>query len=310
MIISASRRTDIPTYYSKWFFKRLEEGYVLVRNPMNKHQVSRVSLDPSVVDGIVFWTKNPKPMMSKLDMLTDYAYYFQFTLNPYSNEIETNLPPKEKIIETFKELSETIGKEKVIWRYDPILLNYEWTIDKHIKTFEKMCNELSQYTEKAVISFLDFYQRTERNTNHLGLKRFRDEDMNTIAKEFSEIAHSENLQIETCAEAIDLKKYGINHSRCIDDRLFNRILGCTLDVDKDKNQRAECGCVSSIDIGEYNTCKNGCLYCYANFNSQNVINNSSKHIWTSPLLIGEVEPDNKITDRKMYSLKNEQPELF
>ena len=133
MIISASRRTDIPAYYSKWCFRRVEEGYVLVRNPMNIHQVSRVSLSPDVVDGIVFWTKNPKPMLPRLSLLEDYAYYFQFTLNPYPSQIETNLPEKKTIINTFKELSDTIGKERVIWRYDPVLLNDEWTINKHIE---------------------------------------------------------------------------------------------------------------------------------------------------------------------------------
>ena len=310
MIISASRRTDIPAYYSKWFFRRIEEGYVLVRNPMNIHQVSRVSLSPDVVDGIVFWTKNPKPMLPRLTLLEDYAYYFQFTLNPYPSQIETNLPEKKTIINTFKELSDTIGKERVIWRYDPVLLNDEWTMNKHIEEFTKLTKELSSYTEKVVISFLDFYQRTERNTAGLSLRKFTDNDLNEIAAALAHIAHSYNLEIETCAEGIDLGKYGIKHSRCIDDRLFNRLLNTKLNSEKDKNQRAECGCISSIDIGEYNTCRNGCLYCYANFNNSNVLNNSAKHNWQSPLLVGELSKDDKVTVRKMESLKDAQLTLF
>lgn len=310
MIISASRRTDIPSYYSKWFFRRLSEGFVLVRNPMNIHQVSRVSLSPSVVDGIVFWTKNPYPMMSRLDLLKDYAYYFQFTLNPYGRNIEQNLPEKKEIMSTFKTLSEKIGREKVIWRYDPILLNDEWTISHHISAFEYMTKELSPYTEKVVISFLDFYQMTERNTVSLSLRKFSADDMDILARELSAIAHSYGLEIETCAEAIDLEKYGIKHSRCVDDRLLSRISGYSLNVGKDKNQRLECGCVSSIDIGEYNTCKNGCLYCYANFNPTNVINNRKMHDWESPLLIGTICSDDKITERKMKTLKDGQLSLF
>ena len=124
MIISASRRTDIPAFYAEWFFNRIKEGYVLVRNPMNYHQVSKISLSPAVVDGIVFWTKNPLPMMTRLDELREYPYYFQFTLTPYGKEMEPGLPSKKAVlIPVFRELSRKLGPDRLVWRYDPILLN-------------------------------------------------------------------------------------------------------------------------------------------------------------------------------------------
>ena len=134
MIISASRRTDIPTYYSDWFYSRIKDGFVLVRNPMNIHQVSKISLSSDVVDGIVFWTKNPIPMMTKLDEIKDYSYYFQFTLNAYGKDVEPNVPSKnEIIIPAFQKLSQKMGKDKVVWRYDPIFFNENYTMDYHCK---------------------------------------------------------------------------------------------------------------------------------------------------------------------------------
>ena len=249
MIISASRRTDIPTYYSKWFFNRLKEGYVLVRNPMNAHQISKIPLNPDVVDGIVFWTKNPIPMLEKLDMLRDYMYYFQFTLNSYAQDVETHIPSKQShVIPAFKKLSDLIGPNRVIWRYDPILLNDTYTPEYHIRYFERIAKELSSYTKKCTISFIDFYRNTTRNVSGLSLHDFPQEIQRNLAKELAAIAHSYGLMIDTCAEGIELQEYGIEHARCIDDRLLSKLLGCPLEVGKDKSQRLECGCIESLDI--------------------------------------------------------------
>ena len=164
MIISASRRTDIPTYYSDWFMQRIKEGYVLARNPMNAHQVSRISLNPEVVDGIVFWTKNPLPMLDKLPLLKDYMYYFQFTLNGYEQDVEAGVPPKDKfIVPGFQRLSDMLGPERVIWRYDPILLNNKYTFNYHVQRFAELAKQLAPYTKQCTISFLDMYAKTERN---------------------------------------------------------------------------------------------------------------------------------------------------
>ena len=271
MIISASRRTDIPAYYSEWFLNRIKERFVYVRNPMNMHQISKICLNPDIIDCIVFWSKNPKPMLSHLKSFKGYIYYFQFTLNPYKKDIEKSLPSKNEIIETFKVLSSIIGLQKVIWRYDPILLNDTYTISYHIDKFGEFANTLKGYTEKVTFSFIDFYKKITENIKLLEVIEISTEEKNIIAQNFSEIARNNNLSIDTCAEDIDLSKYGITHARCIDDRLISKITGNNLLVEKDKNQRPECGCVKSKDIGEYNTCSAGCVYCYANYSKKSSI---------------------------------------
>lgn len=307
MIISASRRTDIPTYYSDWFLNRVKDGYVYVRNPMNAHQVSEISLSPEVVDGIVFWTKNPTPMLEKLSLLNDYMYYFQFTLNSYGVDVERNIPSKEKvIIPAFQKLSDMIGPERVIWRYDPIFLSETYTADYHIRFFEKLAKRLSPFTKKCTISFLDFYRNTKNNVAPLALSAFPVVEQERIAKNIAEIARSYGLGVDTCAEGIELNQYGIEHARCIDDRLLSQLIQCPLNVKKDKNQRLECGCIESLDIGAYNTCHNGCRYCYANYSDKAVSTNGEKHDPNSPLLIGAVGPEDKITEREVFSCKTGQ----
>jgi len=299
MIISASRRTDIPSYYSEWFFTRIKEKFAYVRNPFNTRQINVINLDPELIDCIVFWTKNPKPMIDNLDLLKDYKYYFQFTLTPYESDIEAKLPPKTEIIETFKKLSDIIGPQKVIWRYDPILISNKYNTAYHIDKFEKLVRVLKGYTEKVTISFMDFYKKITENIKLLGITEISTEEKNIIAQNISKIAKNNNFSIDTCAEDIDLSKYGIMHARCIDDRLILKISGNNLLVEKDKNQRLECGCVRSVDIGEYNSCSNGCVYCYANHNSNIAEKNIKKHISLSPLLIGDVCPDDIVKERKM-----------
>lgn len=310
MIISASRRTDIPTYYSEWFFNRLKAGYVLVRNPMNAHQISKISLNPDVVDGIVFWTKNPIPMLEKLDCLKEYPYYFQFTLNAYGQDVEPGVPSKSaRIIPAFQKLSDRIGPDRVVWRYDPIFLTETYTAQYHIRYFEELAKRLAPYTRKCTISFLDFYRNTQKSLSGLSVQKFAPEMQEFLAKNLAEIAHSYGLQMDTCAEKIDLQKYGIQHARCIDNRLFEKLLDCPLRVKKDKNQRLECGCMESIDIGAYNTCANGCRYCYANHSTKTVSTNFHRHNPASPLLFGEVEASDKITERKMQSCAVRQIQL-
>ena len=311
MIISASRRTDIPTYYSAWLFNRIKEGFVYVRNPMNTHQISKISLSPDVVDGIVFWTKNPVPMLDKLDELQDYDYYFQFTVNSYGKDIEANIPSKnDVIVPAFRELSRKIGAEKVIWRYDPIMLTSKYTIDYHVNHFNELAKRLSGYTHKCVISFIDFYRNTQTHLKDLDILPLGEKEMYELAERLVEIARKNNLIVESCAEKINLEQFGIQHGHCIDCDLFERILNCKMSLSKDKNQRSECGCMESIDIGAYNTCKNGCKYCYANFSQITVNRNAEMHNSYSPLLFGKVLPEDKIVERKMVSLKNNQLNLF
>lgn len=311
MIISASRRTDIPTYYSEWLFNRLKEEYVLVRNPMNIHQIGRINLSPNVVDGIVFWTKNPVPMLSRLSELDRYNCYFQFTLNAYDRDVEPNIPSKNNIIiPAFQKLSQVIGREKVIWRYDPIFFNDRYTMEYHFKYFKVLAEKLGDYTEKCTISFLDLYRNTVRNTQSLKIQQETREQQFEIMQRFSDIAKEYGFYIDTCAEAIEFDKLGISHARCIDRERFERIGKCKLSIGKDPNQRTECGCIASIDIGTYNTCKNGCLYCYANYSHKTVMKNTRIHNPASPLLFGEIGADDVIKERKVNSCKECQMTLF
>jgi len=284
-----------------------------VRNPMNAHQISRINLSPEIVDCIVFWSKNPAAMIDRLDELDAYKYYFQFTITGYGKDVEAGLPDKkEVIIPTFQELSKKIGKDKVIWRYDPILINDKYTVEYHIRAFTQIAEALKDYTTKVIISFVDLYAKTQRNTKGLMIKDISNQEMKDIAKQMAEIAHRNGLEVESCAELIDLEDVGVQHGCCIDKKLIEQIIGCPLKGGKDKNQRMECGCFESVEVGTYNTCKNGCKYCYANYNTEQVISQSHLYDPNSPILCGVIDEENgdKINDRKVESLKENQISLF
>ena len=309
MILSVSRRTDIPNYYSDWFYNRIKEGFLYVRNPMNAHQISRIDLSPEVVDCIVFWTKNPEAMLGRLSELEAYKYYFQFSITGYGRDVEAGLPDKQKvIIPTFQKLSGLVGKDTVIWRYDPILINEKYTAEYHIRAFTKIADALQGYTTRVVISFVDLYAKTKRNTKDLHIKDLSQEEMRTLARQLADIAHQHGLQIESCAELIDLEDVGVKHGCCIDKNLIEKIIGCPLKGSKDKNQRPECGCFESVEIGTYNTCRNGCRYCYANYNQDQVISQTALYDPDSPILCGVINEENgdKINNRKVASLKQNQ----
>ena len=309
MIISASRRTDIPSYYSDWFINRLREGYLYVRNPMNPHQVSRISLARDVVDGIVFWTKNPLPMIDKLDSIRDYMYYFQFTLTAYGNDIEMNVPSKNSVIvPAFQSLSRKIGPERVSWRYDPILITEKYTVDYHIRYFEELAKRLAGYTEKCVISFVDMYRNTQSNMGPHVIRPLNAEEMTALSKTLYDIGEKYSISIESCAEEIDLSSIGIKHGHCIDKALFEKLLGEKLQGDRDKNQRGACRCMESIDIGTYDTCQNGCRYCYAAHSDSILKRNLHKYDPLSPILCGKIEAGDVIKDRPMKSLILKHPQ--
>ena len=311
MIISASRRTDIPTYYSEWFFNRLREGYVLVRNPMNARQISRISLSPEAVDGIVFWTKNPVPMLSRLGELEPYPYYFQFTLTAYGRDVEPNLPGKNGVlIPAFQELSRMAGRERVVWRYDPIFLSDRYTVEYHCRYFRVLAAKLGEYTEKCTVSFLDFYRSTARNMRSLHIREMTAAQQREMMERFSEIAGEYGLYIDTCSEAISLEDLGISHASCVDRERLERIGGYRLKVGRDRNQRKECGCAASVDIGAYDTCGNGCLYCYATDSPPRAAERVRAHRPDSPILFGTVSPEDVIREREAVSLREQQLSLF
>ncbi|CCZ08311.1 DUF1848 domain-containing protein [Culturomica massiliensis] len=312
MIISASRRTDIPAFYSPWFFNRIKEGYVLVPNPFDVHRISRINLSPVVVDCIVFWTKNPAPMLDNLELLKDYKFYFQFTLNPYGSELENNLPRFHKRIEIFKRLADKIGRERVIWRYDPILTNGIYTVQFHREKFAETAELLKEHTEKCMLGFIDHYRHIRSAIGKFNIRPLWSEEIRQMAVSFRETIDAyPAITLETCTSKVDLSAFGISAGLCVDNRLVEKITGYPIIARKDKNQRNICACVESIDIGTYETCLNGCIYCYAiKGNYATARRNSAKHDKTSPLLIGRLNEGDIVKEREVKSLRTDQLSLF
>lgn len=310
MILSISRRTDIPAFYPDWFYNRVKEGFVYVRNPMNTHQVSKIPINRDVVDCMVFWTKNPEKMLARLSEIDNFNYYFQFSVNPYNQRIEKAVPAKKEIIETFQRLSDKIGPNRVIWRYDPILYSDDLDYNYHLKNFEFIARKLRGFSHTCVISFLDNYKKTERNIKQIKGRELTDMEVEELSKSLGEISRINDFKIQTCAEKYDLDKYGIKHGRCIDNEVVESIIGKKIKATKDKNQRKECGCIQSIDIGEYNTCQYGCVYCYANSNQKVVNEKVCMHNPDSPLLIGEIQEKDIIKEREVHSLIKTPPTLL
>ena len=298
MILSVSRRTDIPACYPEWFMKRLREGFAMARNPMNPRQVSRIAITSEAVDCIVFWTKNPAPLLPYLPEISrmGFSYLFQMTLNAYGNEVEAALPPLRERIASLKELSRACP---VVWRYDPILLSEVYTVDWHIARFAELAQELQNCTDRCVISFLDVYDKIRSRLRGIGARPCEELEMHQIAAAFAGVACRCGIRLQTCAEKTDLAAYGIEHGACIGADVISDLLGGTVDARRDPNQRAECGCMPSVDVGAYNTCRNGCVYCYANHSPEAVVRNLKEHRDDSPLLTGCLTPDDRVKDRSM-----------
>lgn len=294
MILNVSGRTDIVAFYSNWFMKRLKEGYVDVRNPFYPKKVSKIYFKD--VDGIVFCTKNPIPMLDKIDKIK-IPFIFHITLTPYKKDVEPNVLPKGKIINAIKELSKKIGKEKIWVRYDPVFINDVYTINYHVKNFNRMCELLDGYVNKIIISFLDIYQNVRYNMPYLRVKTLTDDDYKIIGTEFSNSAKKHGMTVQTCAEKQNLSEYGFIVSDCVTKEIAATLTGKS----KFKTWTArskKCKCVSMVDIGEYNTCPHLCRYCYANYDENKVKMNSSKHDENQSVLIGEITNNDEIKIRK------------
>ena len=297
IIISASRATDIPAFYSDWFFRRLEKGYIRWRNPFSG-QDSYVSFVNTRF--IVFWSKNPSPLLPYLPMLEDrgIGYYIQFTLNNYEPDgLEPNVPPLAQRIDTFRRLVDTLGSGGVVWRFDPLILTDKINIDTLLEKIAHIADALVGHAEKLVFSFADIntYKKVSRNLRLSGInyREWDEESMREFALRLSTLNRDNwNLRLATCAERIDLSEYGIEHNRCIDLELISRIAphdailqNFLYNAKTDTGQRKACGCILSKDIGAYNTCPHGCLYCYANTSPTSAFLNYKKHLANSNLTI-------------------------
>ena len=309
MIIQTGMRTDIPAFYSEWFINRIKAGFVLVRNPYNPIQVTRYSLSPDVVNLISFCTKNPSPMLDKMDHLAPYGQYWFVTITPYGKDIEPNVPDKQKVMEDFKRLSDRVGVDSIGWRYDPILVDSQHSVQWHIGKFEEMAKNLSGYTKTCVISFIDIYKKVEKNFPQA--RAVSHQDKMTIGKAFIEIAGNYGMTIRPCAEGTDLAPYGADCSGCMTVKTYETALHNNLTVPKrGKNQRnGECACLLGTDIGAYDTCGHLCRYCYANTDPDLVKENMRKHDPKSPFLLGNLNPEDIIHEADQSSWIDRQMRL-
>ena len=294
MILFASGRTDIPAFYSNWFINRVKAGFVDVRNPFNQKLVSRIYF--SDVDLIMFCSKNPLPMINKLDILK-VPVLFHVTITPYSKDVEPNIPDKRLIIEGVKKLSLVLGIDNVVLRYDPIFLSDKYNVDYHIRAFDKLCKNLNGYVNKIIVSFMDEYKNVRSNKNILKYRTFTREDYKKIGEAFSKSAMDNGMSVQTCFEDNDLTEYGFVKGECLSHELAYILTGKKF---KSSNVRKEkkCECVQMVDIGDYNSCMHMCKYCYANYDEKAVSSNFKLHDDNSSLLIGSVQSDDVIKVRK------------
>ncbi len=298
MIISASRRTDIPAFFGEWFMHRVREGFVYRQNPYNPRQVKRFSLCPETVQAIVFWSKDPRPFMPSLPTLDDYGfgYYFQFTLNDYPTWIEP-LAPLEKRIKAFWRLAELLGPDRVCWRYDPIILTPRMSVEYHMERLAYLAQQVGPYTSRLTVSWLDYYAKTKRRLEQAAEKRnetFLDLDGcgqhgQDLGRFLKQVTDRYGLQLVTCAEHWGPE--GSQEGSCIDGRLLKKIFGCQVPVGSDPGQRQGCRCSPSVDVGAYDTCGHLCLYCYAHRGERAVARRWARYRVEAPGLAARLDEE-------------------
>ena len=312
MILNTGARTDTVQYFSDWLLKRFEEGFVYVRNPLFPNNVTRYELSPDKIDAVLFCSKNYEPILPRIREITDkYRTYFYYTVTAYGKDIEPGVPETEESIQTLIKLSSIVGRERIAWRYDPVLLTDKYTMEIHFNTFEKMAKELAPYIDRCIFSFVEVYKKLK--TNMPELREITDADKETLAKGLGETANRYGIHLQTCGTNGDYSKYGIYSSGCATLDILGKANGCEFRELKHKGMRQGCHCIESRDIGEYDTCLNGCRYCYANRSHKKAFENYKYHDPSSPIIIGNLNDGDaiKVGSQKSF-LKNEcvQRSLF
>lgn len=308
MIIQTGLRTDIPAFYTPWFLRRLDEGFVCVRSPYQPGLVTKYRLDPDVVDLIGFCTKNPAPMLPHMDALSPYGQYWFVTITPYGRDVEPNVPPKEQVMADFRRLSEIVGAKRVAWRYDPILLTDVYTVKRHLADFSAMCRALEGATHTCVISFIDLYQKVRRNFPEV--REVSPEDRLLLGREMAGIAAKHGIQLKTCHEGDELAPYGVDCSGCMTLATYEAALGMHLVAPKQPKSSRGCACHLTCDVGAYHSCGHLCCYCYANDSAELVRQRMRQHDVDSPLLIGHIMPEDRIHEARQTSWRDGQLTLF
>jgi len=293
MIISASRRTDIPAFYARWFANRVREGYCLVPNPFNAAQVSRIELTPRAVTAIVFWTRHPKPLFPFLPELTErgYPFYFLYSLLDYPRLLDAKKPSRRASLRVFAELSGMIGPERVVWRYDPIVITERTNLDWHRDRFEGLSRALQGKTTRVAVSFLEPYRKIARRMEQAASEGARlikpdDAELERFIGDIVAMARERGMTLYGCAQAEKYAAMGLAPGACVDPSLLREVFGIETDGTKDSGQREHCLCAKSRDIGMYDSCLFGCRYCYATSDFSRSRVNYASHDPGSPSLLG------------------------
>ena len=311
MIINTGGRTDTVQYYLPWLLRRFQEGYVLSRNPLFPNNVTRYELTPDKVDCVVFCSKNYSPILPRLREITDrFNTYFFYTITAYGRDVEPGVPSIDESIETLKELSSIVGKKRLAWRYDPVLLTEKYTVERHLETFDDMCSRIAPYASRCIFSFVEMYRKLD--TNMPELIPMSEKDMDDIASGLGRIAANHGIPIQTCGTNGDFTRYGIGRSGCMTLDILGEANGVSFRKLKHRGMRKGCSCIESRDVGTYDSCPNGCRYCYANNNMERVRKNHALHDPESPLLIGHIEDSDRIIQGSQESFLSapKQTRLF
>lgn len=302
MIINTGGRTDTVQYYTEWLLRRFPEGYVLSRNPLFPNKVTRYELTPDKVDCVVFCSKNYKPILPRLHEITDrFPTYFHYTITAYGKDIEPGVPSITESMETLIALSESVGKQRVAWRYDPVLLTKDYTIQRHLETFEQMAHALAPYIDRCIFSFVEMYKKLELNMPEL-IPLSKD-DRHALAQGLGAIAGTYGITIQTCGTNGDYTRYGIHSSGCMTLDILGKANEISFKSLKHRGMRQGCHCIESRDIGAYDTCLNGCKYCYANKSPKKALENHKYHDPSSPLLLGHVRPEDALMQGSQKSFQ-------
>ena len=302
-------RTDTVQYYSEWLLNRFREGYVLSRNPLFPEIVNRIELNPETIDVVVFCSKDYSPILPRLHEISDrFNCYYHYTITAYGTDIEPRVPSIEDSIQTLKALAAQVGPEKIAWRYDPVLLTEKYTTERHLETFDRMARELTPYVDRCIFSFVEIYKKLEVNMPEL--LPVSEEDKLTLAENLGAIAQRYSLWLQTCATRTDYEQFGIHRSGCMTTEIFSQALGIEFKKTPHKGNRLGCACMESRGLGDYNSCPNGCRYCYANKDHAKALQNYLTHNPDSPLLLGNIQPGDKIVPSRQESLLSKEPRLF
>ena len=268
MLVSASYKTDIPAFYSDWFLNRLDAGYCLMRNPYNGI-VTRVELTRAAVDGFVFWTKNLGPFLPHLADVhrRGFPFIVQYTINGYPRALEVSALEAAKAAGHVHQVSDRFGHDTVVWRYDTILVSSLTPVEFHLDNFARIAESLRGYANECVISFVQIYRKTRRNLDRAAAEEDftwrapTNEERHILLRELLRIAKQNRMTLTICSQP-EFAAHGVEEAHCIDAQRLSRIAGHTITA-KLKGMRETCGCYQSKDIGDYDTCPHGCVYCYA-----------------------------------------------